>query len=123
MTDYQPLTEMQWQALESLFPKPEKRGRGKPHTPWRSVVNSILYILYTKGKWGALPKSDAFASKSAAHRWYLSWKKSGTLDQILEILRGFHPEKEIELPPERAPYNRALFQQQALPAPAAAASY
>lgn len=118
---YQCLTDAQWQALEPLFPKPEKRGRGKPHTPWRSVVNAVLFVLYTKGKWGALPKSDEYASKSAAHRWYLAWKKSGVLEQVLTILKEFHPDREISLPPERAPYNRAMFQQIALQAPAAAA--
>jgi len=83
------LTDDQWLTLETLFPKPIKRGRGKPHAPWRSVVNSILYILHTGVKWEALPKRDEnpqFAPKSVAHRWFCRWEKEGLLAQILNLL-------------------------------------
>lgn len=85
--NYQALTDLQWQLIEPLFPKPEKRGRGKPHTSWRKVINSILYVLATKTKWEALPKTEEFASKSAAHRWYKVWKSSGLLDEVLMKLK------------------------------------
>lgn len=85
--NYQELTDLQWQVLEPLFPKPVKRGRGKPHTPWKKVMNSILYVLCTKSKWEALPKSDEFASKSASHRWYKIWKKNGFLNEVLSKLQ------------------------------------
>lgn len=85
--NYQSLTDLQWQMLEAFFPTLPKRGRGKPHTPWRKVLNSILYILCTKTKWESLPAGEEFASKSAAHRWYKIWKKSGLLDQILAKLQ------------------------------------
>lgn len=85
--NYQTLTDLQWQVLEPLFPKPAKRGRGKPHTPWRAVLNSILFILSTNLKWEALPKTPEYASKSAAHRWYKTWKSDGFLDQIINKLQ------------------------------------
>ncbi len=88
MSSYEPLTDVQWNHLESLFPKPVKRGRGKPHTPWRAVLNSILFVLMTGAKWGALPKTPDFASKSASHRWFILWDKDGKLDQILSLLNG-----------------------------------
>ena len=81
--NYQPLTDLQWHVLDPLFPTPSKRGRGKPHTSWRKVLNSILYVLSTKSNWEALPKEEEFASKSASHRWYKVWKKDGSLEQIL----------------------------------------
>ncbi|EKE07720.1 MAG: hypothetical protein ACD_17C00545G0003 [uncultured bacterium] len=84
---YQPITDLQWQILEPMFPNPIKRGRGKPHTPWRSVLNSILFILSTHSKWETLPKETEYASKSAAHRWYKTWKADGFLDQIIEKLQ------------------------------------
>ncbi len=93
MFNYEPLNDAQWLALEHLFPEPEKRGRGKPHTPWRSVVNSVLFILTTGAKWSGLPKDAAFASKSAAHRWFVLWDKSGLLDQMLALLN-----QEVQTP-------------------------
>ncbi len=108
------LTDEQWGRLSHLFPNPQKRGRGKPHTPWRAVLNSILYVVLTKAKWGSLPKSVDFASKSATHRWYLFWKQTGMLDQILKILQEAHPRDEFVLPQQRAPYMKGLQQQEAI---------
>jgi len=88
---YEPITEHQWLALESLFPKPIKRGRGKPHAPWRSVLNSILFILHTGVKWDALPKREEnphFAPKSVAHRWFCRWEKEGFLLHLLNKLES-----------------------------------
>ena len=84
---YESLTDEQWELLEPLFITPAKRGRGKPHAPWRTVVNSVLKVLLTGVKWAGLPKSEQFASKSASHRWFVEWDKNGFLSQILQILR------------------------------------
>jgi len=89
MKTYEPLTDLQWQLVESYFRAPPKRSRGKPHTPWRGVLNAILFVLTTGEKWGCLPKNDCFASKSAAHRWYKEWKANGFLDHILMKLSEF----------------------------------
>lgn len=83
---FQTLTDSQWAAIQSILPNPPKRSRGKPHSSWRSVMNSILYVLHTGGKWSALDKSVDYASKSSAHRWFVLWEKSGLLNQILEAL-------------------------------------
>jgi transposase len=84
---FQSLTDEQWALLEPLFTTPVKRGRGKPHAPWRTVVNSILVVLLTGIKWAGLPKLKEFASKSASHRWFVEWDKNGFLNQILTVLR------------------------------------
>lgn len=111
--NYQTLTDLQWQVLEPLFPKPEKRGRGKPHTPWRKVLNAILYVLCTKTKWEALPKTEEFASKSASHRWFKIWKKNGFLNEILAKLQDLSMlANELKFPATRT----------RLPKPAAAES-
>lgn len=101
MKTFEPLTDLQWEKLKNLFPVPPKRGRGKPHSPWRSVVNSILFVLLERAKWGSWPQTEDFASKSAAHRWYLHWDKNEMLNQILEILRDFKPDCEVAMPQRR----------------------
>lgn len=101
MNKYQPLTDLQWERLKHLFPVPVKRGRGKPHSPWRSVVNSVLFVLIEDAKWGSWPKTPDFASKSAAHRWFLCWDKNGQLQQILDLLREMLPEAAIASPQRR----------------------
>ncbi len=109
--NYQPITDLQWQVLETMFPNPVKRSRGKPHTPWRAVLNSILYILTTKMKWDALPKEPEYASKSAAHRWFKVWKANGFLHQVLHKLQELKviadeisfPSTRMRLPKQQEP--------------------
>jgi transposase len=93
------LTDSQWARLQPLFPKCIKRSRGKPHTPWRCVVNSIFLVLFTKIKWSALPVSPEFATKSAAHRWFVLWEKNGFLYQLITTLEV--GSEKVFLPPRR----------------------
>jgi transposase len=102
MKTFEALSDAQWAQLEPLFPKLIKRSRGKPHTPWRSVVNSIFLFLFTKIKWSAIPSNPSFATKSAAHRWFLLWEKNGFLNELIEILgTSLEAKPEVSLPPRR----------------------
>lgn len=114
---YTPLTDLQWQLLEPLFPKVIKRSRGKPHTPWRSVVNSIFYILLTGLKWSSLPRTPDFATKSASHRWFMTWDKTGFLEQLLTIYKGMSEmASNIKLPRRRNRLPASAKQQVLIPA-------
>lgn len=101
MSNYQPLTDMQWQQLEPLFPNPVKRSRGKPHTAWRAVMNSIFYVLLTGEKWASLPKDVAFATKSAAHRWFVTWEKNGFLKELVEAYQKTNGGAPVIIAPHR----------------------
>jgi transposase len=45
-----------------------------PHTPFRQIVNTLLYVLITGCRWCDLPRGPQWASKSAAHRWLQRWQ-------------------------------------------------
>jgi transposase len=81
---FEGLSDDAWVMLSVLLPSlPEKRGRGMPPAPFRSVINSILYVLITGCRWCDLPLGKAeFASKSSAHRWLTRWQDDGTLDKL-----------------------------------------
>jgi hypothetical protein len=42
------LSDLEWKLCADLLP-PEstKRGRGMPHTPFRPVMNPLVYVLIT----------------------------------------------------------------------------
>jgi len=43
---FEGLIDDPWKVLEGMLPeKPEKRGKGKPPTPWQKVYNSFLWII------------------------------------------------------------------------------
>lgn len=100
--EYKPLTDLQWQTMEHLFPQPAKRSRGKPHTPWRKVVNSILCVLLSKVKWSSIPNTPSFATKSASHRWFVLWDKNGFLTTLVDAYqKAVQQEVSIQHPPRR----------------------
>jgi transposase len=50
-----------------------------PHTPFRKVVNTWLYVFMTGCRGCELPRGPQWASKSAAHRWLQRWQGDETL--------------------------------------------
>jgi hypothetical protein len=53
---FQGLHALEWQLGADLFPpEPTTRGRCMPQTPFRQVVNTVLDVLLTGGRWGDLP--------------------------------------------------------------------
>ncbi|GFZ91494.1 hypothetical protein CYANOKiyG1_01860 [Okeania sp. KiyG1] len=48
------LSDREWELLEPLLPKPQKRGP-KPNANLTEVVNGIFYILYSGCHWRSLP--------------------------------------------------------------------
>ncbi len=45
---FQGLSDLEWKLFEDIFPEePSKPGSCMPHTPYRYVLNSLLYILIT----------------------------------------------------------------------------
>jgi transposase len=82
---FEGLTDIQWEVLEAFMPK-EEVSVGKPHTPWRKVCNTILWILISGGRWIDVPIGQQGGSKSASHRGLGIWQEEGTLNKILSSL-------------------------------------
>lgn len=78
------LTDGQWELIDDMFPK---RGRiGRPRRDRRQVVDAILWILRTGSPWRDLP--EEFGPWQTAWRLFDQWNGDGTLDEILQRLRG-----------------------------------
>jgi transposase len=91
---FEGLSDLEWKLFADLFPpEPPKRGRGMPHTPFRKVVNTLLYVLITGCRWCDLPRGPRWASKSAAHRWLQRWQADGTLAAMQARLLGLAEER------------------------------
>ena len=45
---FEGLTDLEWKLFDDIFPpQSPRRSRGMPHTPFRYVLNTLLYILIT----------------------------------------------------------------------------
>ena len=84
---FEGLTDKQWEQLEPLFPKMEKkRGCAHKHIPWKNVLNTILWVLITGARWCDVPIRENFGSRSTSHRWLGRWQEDGTWNKALEII-------------------------------------
>jgi len=45
---FEGLSDLEWRLFEDLLPPaPQKRRRGMPPAPFRTILNTLLYILMT----------------------------------------------------------------------------
>src|SRR3954462_4203863 len=79
------LTDAQWELVRGLLP-PAKRG-GRPRTvDLREVVNTLMYQARTGCQWDMLPHD--LLAKSTVWDYFVAWQKDGTLETIVDVLRG-----------------------------------
>ena len=93
---FEGLTDLEWKLFDDIFP-PESpcRSRGMPHTPLRYVLNTLLYILITGGRWCDVPHGEQWASKSSAHRWLTRWQNDGTIEHLQGRILGIADERGL----------------------------
>jgi transposase len=92
---FEGLSDLEWKLFKDIFPEPERRGKGMPHSPYRHIVNTLMYILITGGRWCDVPREQQWASKSSAHRWLKRWYKDGTLALLQERIINIAQEQGL----------------------------
>lgn len=75
------LSDAEWALIGKELPAKEAR-RGRPNPDFRTVLNSILYVLITGCRWCDLPVGPQWAKRSTAHEWLGKWSESGVLDRM-----------------------------------------
>src|SRR5262245_24871995 len=80
------LTDEQWSVVARLIPtpKPRKDGKGRPRVPARSVLNGVLWILWTGAPWKALPSE--YPPYQTVHRRMQEWVANRVFWKILVAL-------------------------------------
>lgn len=74
------LSQEQWEKIEPLLPKQDKRKGGRPRSDDRKVLNGILWILKTGCQWSALPKE--YGSYVTCWRRLRDWEETGVWIKI-----------------------------------------
>ena len=93
---FEGLSHLEWSLFEDIFPKsPEKRERRMPHSSFRYVLNTLLYILMTGCRWYDVPKGEIWASNSSAHRWLKGWQLDRRLEALQARILGIGQEKGL----------------------------
>jgi len=78
------LTDAQWAVLQTLLPRPSRRGRPRK-TDLREVANALFYHTREGGSWRALPHD--FPPWKTVYNYFQAWACDGTWQKILDALR------------------------------------
>ena len=49
------LTDLQWKIIEPLIPDPFIGYVGRPHAPFKEVLNTIIWVLMSGARWADIP--------------------------------------------------------------------
>jgi len=82
------LTDLQWEIIAPLIPDPFIGYVGRPHAPFRDIINTIIWVLISGARWADVPEEEGFASRSTAHRWLGILSANGMLKIIKARLLG-----------------------------------
>jgi transposase len=77
------LTSKEWETIEPLLPRREKRC-GRPRVDDRKVINAILWILGTGAPWRDLPES--YGKWNTVYNRFQQWTAEGVWENIFNTV-------------------------------------
>ncbi|WP_027801375.1 transposase [Paraburkholderia dilworthii] len=88
MNPYRDINDEEWQRIVPLLPelRPRSELRGRPLANTRSVLNGVLWVMYSGATWSAMPRK--YPSYQTCHRRFKAWYGSGVLKRVMEQLFG-----------------------------------
>ncbi|MEM5385599.1 transposase [Paraburkholderia phymatum] len=88
MTPCRDITDEEWQQVAPLLPelRPRSELRGRPLANTRSVLNGVLWVIYSGATWSAMPRK--YPSYQTCHRRFKAWHKAGVLKRVMDQLFG-----------------------------------
>jgi transposase len=88
MTPHRDITEEEWQRVMPLIPelRPRAELRGRPLANTRSVLNGVLWVMYSGATWSAMPRR--YPSYQTCHRRFKAWYDEGVLKRVMAELFG-----------------------------------
>jgi putative transposase len=79
------ITDAQWDVIKDFLPAPKSLGRPRK-VDLREVVNALMYQARTSCQWDMLPHD--LLAKSTVWDYFVAWQNDGTLQKIVDVLRG-----------------------------------
>jgi transposase len=86
MVPYRDINDEEWQRVAPLLPelRPRSESRGRPLANTRSVLNGVLWVIYSGATWSAMPSK--YPSYQTCHRRFKVWHSSGVLRHVMQQL-------------------------------------
>lgn len=82
--DFTEIPDDLWEKVEPLLePFQRTKSGGSKPTPFRQILNGIIYRLKTGCQWAMIPR--CYGSKSTIHEHYQRWVSAGVFDEIMRV--------------------------------------
>jgi transposase len=83
MTPHRDITDEEWQRVMRLLPELLSRSemRGRPLANTRSVLNGVLWVIYSGAAWSTMPRR--YSSYQTCHRRFKRWYDEGVLKNVM----------------------------------------
>jgi putative transposase len=75
-SQYQRLTDSQWEVIKEILPAQRKRKHSL-----REILDAIFLCLRVGNQWRNLP-ADGFPKWELVYYYFRSWKSNGTLERL-----------------------------------------
>ncbi len=82
---FEGLSEEQWLIFSEMI-SPKRSNLGRKESPSRSILNTILYVLFTGCRWCDVPQGSNWGKRSTSHDRLIRWQEDGTLEKIKQRL-------------------------------------
>ncbi|WP_391733073.1 IS5 family transposase [Tautonia sociabilis] len=79
------LTNAEWAQVARVIPAPKKGGRPAKYER-REITNALLYITRAGCPWRMMPRD--LPPWRIVYWYFMQWKKDGTFDRLMDLLRG-----------------------------------
>ncbi|REE19483.1 putative transposase of IS4/5 family DUF4096 [Paraburkholderia sp. BL27I4N3] len=81
MNPYRDINDEEWQRVAPLLPelRPRSELRGRPLANTRSVLNGVLWVMYSGATWSAMPRK--YPSYQTCHRRFKAAAIGGAIVQ------------------------------------------
>ncbi len=75
-----------WEEFKHVLPPEKPAGTvGRPNTPYRKVLDGILYVLRTGCQWKKIPKEE-YAPGSTCHDRFQEWVQMDVFQKVWKRL-------------------------------------
>jgi transposase len=88
-TDFRAITDEQWTQVAPFFHQKKRNpndGRGRPLADTRSVLDGVLWVLYSGSAWSEMP--HRYPPYTTCHRRFKAWCESGVFGYVTDALAG-----------------------------------
>ena len=78
------LRDDEWDRIKKYFEKEGPRGKGRPPSDARTVLNGIIWIAKSGAAWRDMP--EQYGKFTTVYGWFARWEEEGLFAQILSDL-------------------------------------